>query len=71
MTDIAVVSSIIKRAMSSDLILDSDSERCVSSSAGGKGHNLWELGKRLQQCDVPPWFCITTHAFSLFTEVRI
>ena len=50
------------------LLLDPSSPSCPAHLAGGKGHNLWELG-RMAGCLVPPWFCITTVAFSSFTEV--
>ena len=50
------------------LLLDPSSPSCPAHLAGGKGHNLWELG-RMAGCLVPPWFCITTDAFSSFIEV--
>ena len=50
------------------LLLDHTSSSCPASLAGGKGHNLWELG-RIEGCQVPEWFCITTDAFTAFIEV--
>ena len=49
-------------------LLDPSSPSCPGHLAGGKGHNLWELG-RMERCQVPPWFCVTTDAFSAFVEV--
>ena len=51
------------------LILDFASEKCSPSVVGGKAHNLWKLGRSLQDCKVPPWFCLTTEAFQLFIKV--
>ena len=50
------------------LLLNPSSPSCPSHLVGGKGHNLWELG-RMERCHVPPWFCITTDAFTTFIEV--
>ena len=49
-------------------LLDPSSPSCPGHLAGGKGHNLWELG-RMERCQVPPWFCVTTDAFNAFVEV--
>lgn len=52
-----------------NMIVDFRSEDCKSSFAGGKAYNLWKLGRRLEKCKVPPWFCLTTDAFQLFIQV--
>lgn len=52
------------------LLLDASSTSCPSHMAGGKGHNLWMLG-RMEGCQVPPWFCVTAAAFNTFIQVSI
>eukprot|EP00118_Oscarella_pearsei_P005272 m.24046 g.24046 ORF g.24046 m.24046 type:complete len:980 (+) comp28565_c0_seq3:186-3125(+) len=39
----------------------------LPSIAGGKATNLWRLSQ-FAFCNVPPWFCVTTHAFDRFVE---
>lgn len=62
------ISSLAEQGM---MILDFESEECSSTLAGGKAHNLWRLGQSLEQCKVPPWFCLTTEAFQLFIQVSM
>lgn len=50
------------------LLLDPSYTSCPSHMAGGKGHNLWVLGK-MEGCQVPPWFCVTADAFTTFIQV--
>ena len=50
-------------------IVDPTSECCDHGLVGGKARNLWLLGKKVE-CQVPPWFCITTQAFDFFVEVK-
>jgi len=49
-------------------VVGPSSEHCNHILVGGKARNLWLLGQRVA-CPVPPWFCVTTEAFSLFVEV--
>lgn len=57
-------------APSVQLIVEPSSDRCDHALAGGKARNLWLLEKQVQ-CRVPPWFCISTEAFSQFVEVGV
>ena len=51
-------------------LLEPSSPSCPARLAGGKGRNLWLLG-RGEDCQVPPWFCVTTDSFSSFVEVSV
>lgn len=45
------------------------SESCEGNLVGGKAKNLWLLGQQVQ-CPVPPWFALTTAAFTAYLNVR-
>ncbi|XP_065843613.1 rifampicin phosphotransferase-like [Oscarella lobularis] len=50
------------------LIVDSSSNGAnLSAIAGGKATNMSRLSQ-FAFCNVPPWFCVTTHAFDAFVE---
>ena len=50
-------------------ITDGQSDTCPQALVGGKARNLWMLGQ-LVNCSVPPWFAVTTDAFTRFMQVK-
>jgi phosphoenolpyruvate synthase/pyruvate phosphate dikinase len=38
------------------------------SLVGGKAKNLWLLGRQVEEAPVPPWFVLTTDAFTAYND---